>query len=46
MLNSKIRSFDKIIILEGQAGGGFLKLLLTLYLLVLVFLFIITLVIV
>jgi hypothetical protein len=46
MLITKIRSFDKIIILEGQAGGGFLRALLYIYFGTLLFLFVIALVIV
>lgn len=46
MLITKIRSFDKIIILEGQAGGGLLRILLYLYFAALLFLFVIALVIV
>ena len=46
MLVTKIRSFDKIVIIEGIGGGLFLKVLLYIYLFSLVFLFIATLVIV
>lgn len=46
MLLTKVRSFDKIIILEGRAGGRLVRSLLYIYFIALLFLFIFVLVIV
>jgi hypothetical protein len=46
MLVSKLRSFNKIIILSGSSGGGIIRIFAIAYLILLLFLFITALVIV
>lgn len=46
MLVSKLRSFDKIILLQGASGGRIIRLLGLVYLFLLLFLFVLALVIV